>query len=275
MRLGADRRWTDDPPSDDAAGRAVLGLGTAAAQAPWPSVRLGALELFDEAARFRSGHLRALGYAVLGAAEVLRVLPDHAGARRLVADAADALPHPAGDAAWPWPEPRLAYANAPIPKASLVAATLVGRRDDVDAALALLEWLVAVETWQNRFSFTPVGGRGPGDLQPAFDQQPIEAWAMADACARAYSCTKSPDWAQAAWRTARWFVSENDSGALMFDAVTGGGYDGLERSNVNRNQGAESSLAFAAAMRVARTVRLSLSHAVPHLSPAPARAARR
>ena len=39
LRLQVDGRWSDGDVSDDANGRALLGLGTAAARAPWTEVR--------------------------------------------------------------------------------------------------------------------------------------------------------------------------------------------------------------------------------------------
>lgn len=272
LRLGMGGRFTDDAPSDDAAGRALLGLGTAAATAPWPSVRAGALELFDTAVAFRSAHWRPLAYAVLGAAEVLSAIPGHQGARRLVADARVLLPGPSGDPAWPWPDTRLGYANALLPHAHLVAATLAGDAVGTHCALGLLDWLVGEETLEGRFSFSPVAGRGRSDRAPAFDQQPIEAWAMADACAYAYASTGDPRWARTTRRAAAWFLGENDVGVPMHDAATGGGYDGLEPRGVNRNQGAESSLAFVATMNLARTV---VAQATPALARSVASAASR
>jgi len=255
LRLGADGRWTDDPPSDDAAGRALFGLGTAASAAPWPEVAAGALDLFDAAAGFRSPHRRAMAYAALGAVAVLDVVPGHLRARGLVDDAAVLLPGPVSDPLWRWPEPRLTYANGLIPDAALAVAAV--RRDRCQArdALALLEWLVAEERHEGgRFSFAPVGGRGRGDAKPGFDQQPVEAWAMADACARAFAHTGDHGWADEVARAADWFVGDNDVAACMFDPTTGGGFDGLERDGVNRNQGAESTLAFVATMAQARAV---------------------
>src|ERR1039458_5395003 len=60
LRQGTDSTWTDDRPSDDAAGRALLGLGTAAARAPWPDLRGRALVLFGERKSTRSEHPRAV-----------------------------------------------------------------------------------------------------------------------------------------------------------------------------------------------------------------------
>ncbi len=248
LRLRANGTWTEDAASDDASGRAVFGLGTAAVRAPWPDVRDRARSLFGAAVGFRSTHPRALGYAVLGAVEVLKVLVAHDGARQLVADAADLLPTPADGREWRWPEPRLTYANTLVPEVLLAVATTRADRRAATDALALLDWLVDEESCERGFSFVPVGGRGPGGPKPAFDQQPIEAWAMADACIRAFTYTGESRWADAARRAARWFVGDNDVGVAMFDPSTGGGFDGLERHGVNRNQGAESTLAFVATM---------------------------
>ncbi len=126
-RHGVDNMWTDVRPSDNVTGRALLGLGTAVARAPWPDLRDRALVLFGEAADFRSEHPRAVACAALGGAELLHAVPNHANARRLVSDAADSLASPATDDAWPWPEPRLSYANALLPGAALAVATTMGR----------------------------------------------------------------------------------------------------------------------------------------------------
>jgi hypothetical protein len=77
---------------------------------------------------------------------------------------------------------------------------------------------------------------------------------MADACARAFAYTRDTRWADAVRRAARWFVGDNDAGVAVFDPSTGGGFDGLERDGVNRNQGAESTLAFVATMAQAAGV---------------------
>ena len=42
---------------------------------------------------------------------------------------------------------------------------------------------------------------------------------------------------------AAWFDGDNDGGLRMWDVATSGGFDGLMDGGVNRNQGAESTLA--------------------------------
>lgn len=57
--------------------------------------------------------------------------------------------------------------------------------DDVARALIVVPAIRAA---------TPVGGWGPGGPGPAFDQQPIEGAALADACLRAFRLTGDHRW---------------------------------------------------------------------------------
>lgn len=223
LRLRGNGSWTDDVPSDDATGRALLGLGTAAAWAPWPQVRRRALHLFEEAYSMRSSHPRAVAYAALGAAEVLRVEPAHHGAASLLDRIRETLGDARNGEEWPWPEPRLSYANALLPEASLAAAEVAGDVDLANRALSQLWWLDERQTHEGHFSFVPVQGSGEASTPPMFDQQPIEACAMASACARAYSYTRETHWVGAVERAAAWFLGDNDVGMAMFDVQSGGG----------------------------------------------------
>jgi hypothetical protein len=90
---------------------------------------------------------------------------------------------------------------------------------------------------------TPVGGRGPTDPTPGFDQQPIEVAAIADACSTAYRLTGDRRWLAGLRLAWGWFLGDNDAAVEMFDPDTGAGYDGLHRNGKNLNQGAESNVA--------------------------------
>lgn len=249
LRCDARGRWSNDV-SDDATGRALLGLAHAATYAAWPVVQRRSRELFTRAVNFRSDYIRAAAYATLAATVLLRSTPDHHGAQRLIEESPDfVVPHDNANPAWPWIEKRLTYANALLPLAELARAAV--RQDRVAGANALstLKWLCEEETLEDHFSFTPVGGRGPNERAPQFDQQPIEAWATTEACVFAYEYSKDASWLHLARRAGSWFLSNNDVGVLVYDPTSGGGYDGLERTGVNLNQGAESTLSFVATMR--------------------------
>ena len=236
-------RWTGPRSVEDCWGRSLWAFGTAARRSRQGATRQAALAYFQHGTQQRSPHLRSMAFAALGAAEVLAMDPRHNRARLLIVDAAETIGRPASDPLWPWPEPRLSYANAAVAEALIAAGDVLERSDLIDDGLGLLRWLLDRETVEGHLSPTPVGGSGPGDTAPAFDQQPIEAAAMADACQRAHLVTGQDDWLTGIQLASRWFAGDNDAGSPMFDADSGGGYDGLHASGPNLNQGAESTLA--------------------------------
>jgi hypothetical protein len=241
-RLTFERCWIDDPSVNDCWGRSLWALGTAFNRSTDHDMRSMAKEAFERSCALRSEHLRSMAFASLGAAEVLEVDPNHEGAARLLAVTAERVSALSGSV-WTWPEPRLSYANAVLPETLLAAGSLLNDQSMLNHGLELLEWLFAMETLDGHLSVTPTFGRGPDDAKPAFDQQPIEVAALADAAARAVSLTNDARWAQAVGLAIDWFGGANDAGLAMMDRESGGGYDGLHHDAVNANQGAESTLA--------------------------------
>lgn len=249
-RRDADGTWIDDVGSDDSQGRAWWGLGAVARFGPAEVMRQAGAEAFDTCASFSSPHLRANAYAALGAVEMLEANPGNAAASDLLVRTSGVI----ADAALgriPWPESRLTYDNARLPEALIAAGTTLGRRRLTLVGIRLLEWLAGVETNGDHFSFTPNGGWAPGEPRPGFDQQPIEAWAMADAANRAWAVTGDGIWRVRALRANRWLTGHNDAGVVLYDAATGGTCDGLMEHSANENRGAESTLAGIGTLQVA------------------------
>ena len=254
-RMAVDGSWRDEAAVGDWWGRAIWGLGVAAVSAQTPGMRARALGGFRVAAQARSPYVRSMAFAALGAAEVLSKRPDEIAARALLTDTLAVLgggKH--GDSGWPWPEERLGYGNASIAEALIVAGDALPDVPALSRGLRLLEFLLRTETRGGHLSVTPVGGRGRGDTDPGFDQQPIEVSALADACGSAYRITNQPSWLMGVGLAWDWFLGDNDSATPMFDPRTGGGYDGLERHGRNLNQGAESTLAMLATAQQARRI---------------------
>jgi len=249
-RRNADGDWTDDVGSDDCQGRAWWGLGTVARLGPEAWMRDAALDAFGSCSTFASPHLRANAYAALGAAEVLGVTTRSLPALELL-DRTSELIAAAARATIPWPERRLTYDNARLPEALIAAGVALGNKRRSATGIRLLEWLIDVETNGDHLSFTPVGGWEPGDRRPGFDQQPLEAWALADACYRAWSLTGDSKWRNRARHAASWLLGRNDERAVLYDATTGGTGDGLMSEGVNENRGAESTLAGLGALQTA------------------------
>jgi hypothetical protein len=201
-----------------------------------------------------------MAFAALGAAEVMEVDPHDRGCRALLADCLRVILGDSdldADSTWCWPEPRLHYANAALAEAVIAAGTALDRTASSAAGLAMLRWLLEMETRDGHLSVTGVGGRDPDERDVQFDQQPIEVAAMADACWRASAVTGDREWLRGVVAASEWFRGDNDSGTPMFDSSSGGGYDGLERHGANLNQGAESTLALVSTMQRAASLALA------------------
>lgn len=254
-RRDADGHWLDRHGVEDCWGRSIAAFGAAAAHADDDWLREKGAASFARGSQQRSGWLHAMAFAALGAAEVLLVDPRDRAGRELLNDAVAVIGPPTGDLTWPWPEARLSYANATIAEALIVAGGALERPDVVEHGCDLLGWLLERETIDGHLSPTAVGGSGPGDTGPYFDQQPIEVAAMADACARAEAVTGDPIWGRGLDLAIAWFLGDNDAGAVMWDAATGGGYDGLHSIGPNLNQGAESTIALISTLQLARNRR--------------------
>jgi hypothetical protein len=249
-RRNAAGEWVDEVGGDDSQGRALWGLATVARFGHEPWMRRAGADAFAVGAPFRSPHLRANAYAALGAAEMLAAEPGDAAATDLLERTSGVL----ADAARrriPWPEARLTYDNARLPEALLAGGATLDRPDLTSIGIRLLEWLVGVETSGDCFSFTPATGWAIGEPRPGFDQQPIEAWSMAEACHRAWLVTGDGAWMVRALTAVEWLMGRNDTGMVLYDEATGATSDGLMEDGVNENRGAESTLAGIGALQVA------------------------
>jgi hypothetical protein len=253
-RLGHDRRWTDEPGLGDWWGRALWGLGTAATHSATPWIRDEALEAFALGATARSPHPRAMAFAGLGAAEVLRGNPDDKLAALLLADAAITVEPLDESRDWPWPQERLTYANAALAEVLIAAGHLLDDEPRLATGLRMLTWLRDIQCTDGRLSVVPVSGWERDAPRVRHDQQPIEVAALADACATAANATGDRSWNDGVRLAAAWFLGDNDAGVAMWDSATGGGYDGLTADGPNLNQGAESTLALISTLQHARRV---------------------
>jgi hypothetical protein len=192
---------------------------------------------------------RAWVFALLGIQEYLRRL----GGDRLTGQARDVLTARLVDRFeqnatpdWPWFEDILSYDNARVPQALIASGRDGGNAQALEIGLRALRWLVDVQTAPHGH-FRSIGCNGfyrKGQEPARFDQQPVEANATVSACLEAYRATEDPAWMNAARSAFEWFLGRNDLGLELYEPGTGGCCDGLQEHRVNRNQGAESTLAF-------------------------------
>ncbi|MGQ9858331.1 MAG: glycosyltransferase [Thermodesulfobacteriota bacterium] len=249
--MAYDRRWQEDEGTEDSHGRALWGLGVAVGLSSVDSLTAMALHLFQKALPAVTGFTspRAWAFALVGIHAYLIRFSGHTEVRRVRAVLAERLmdlyrSNAAQD--WPWIEEVVTYANGKIPQALLMSGQWLQRGDMVEAGLRSLEWLLQVQT-DPKGHFVPIGNKGwysRGGWRARFDQQPIEAQNMIQACIEAYNVTGEERWAHEARRCFEWFLGRNDLNARLFDYGTGGCCDGLTADGANLNQGAESTLAW-------------------------------
>ncbi|HHL40722.1 MAG TPA: glycosyltransferase [Deltaproteobacteria bacterium] len=247
--MGYDRRWLEEVGSEDSHGRAVWGLGEAVAMAESADLRAAAQDVFEKAlpalTTFESP--RAWAFALIGIHAYLRRFAGDSEVRRIRGKLAERLLQKYrrnADDRWVWIEDTLTYANGKISQALIMSGRSQRNEEMLRAGLRTLAWLMDVQT-DAKGHFVPVGNNGwyrRGGLKARFDQQPIEALDMIEACREAYEATGEDVWLNHAQRCLDWFLGRNDLNAPLYDHRSGGCCDGLQADGPNRNQGAESTL---------------------------------
>lgn len=249
--LGYDRQWQEDKGSEDCHGRAIWGLGITVALANIKEFGDQALTIFDRAllslSKFRSP--RALAFGLIGIHAYLARFGGDSKIRRFREKIANRLfdfYNSNASPEWSWIENTLTYDNGKIPQALLMSGQWLQRGDMIEAGLKSLEWLIEVQTNCKGY-FTPIGNSGwhPRNGEKArFDQQPLEAQSILEACVEAFKITQDKKWIIQARHCLEWYLGRNDLNISLYDYKTGGCYDALTPSGPNINQGAESTLAW-------------------------------
>jgi hypothetical protein len=182
------------------------------------------------------GHLHAAGVTNAAPLETIA----HAAARRLV-ECYQRSERPR----WHWFESRMTYANAVLPHALFIAARCWPGDAFLDVAEKSFGFLAQETTVDD--VFWPVGNSGwypHGEERAPYDQQPVEAVTMADAALAAYATLGEEHYAATFHRARAWLHGGNSLGLPLADPLSGACFDGLHPAGVNRNQGAESTLAY-------------------------------
>jgi hypothetical protein len=261
--MAYDRSWLDDVGTQDSCGRAIWSLGYGMAHAPTETWRRACRTLFERtlpALGFLE-FMRSRAYAMLGLAHAYGAIADpaYASALRAFADGFVVAYDTVHGDEWLWFEDIMTYDNARLPEALLRAGQILGDERHVAVALTALGFYEHVTT-ENGI-FVPIGNEGwfvRGGLRARYSQQPLEAAAMVDAQLAASDVTGNRVHRANAEAALAWYYGKNSRGVTM--AQGGGCFDGLDEQSINRNMGAESTLAllagaYAMAQRQARTLR--------------------
>jgi hypothetical protein len=249
--LSYQRHWLDTDADGDCQGQAVRALAEVLGSSLPDGYRVLARELIEAVlptlADQRS--IRAQAYVILAwghlwSTGVTSAAPLESVARSAAQRLVECY-HRSQRQGWQWFESRMTYANAVLPHALFIAAQCWPKEAYLEVADASFAFLDRETTADNHF--WPVGNGGwypHGEEKAPYDQQPVEAITMADAALAAFGLLGEEKHAGTFRRARDWFHGRNSLGLPLVDARSGACCDGLQPAGVNRNQGAESTLAY-------------------------------
>jgi len=248
--LSFNRNYLDEVGSEDSFGRTIWSLGYLIAGNVNNSYREFGKELFSNAVvHFKDlKYLRGIANTMIGIAYYLKAHPGDelllTEINRLANSLKEAYTNHK-DGNWHWFENILTYDNAILPLALLHHYEVTGDTKSYETAIESIEFL-------NRFSFengylNPVGNDGwmhKNGKNPIYDQQAIETMAMVLLYFKTFEITKNDMYLNLMHTSYKWFLGENSLHIPLYDFETHGCADGLQKNSVNRNEGAESTLAY-------------------------------
>jgi len=248
--LSFNRNYLDEVGSEDSFGRTIWSLGYLINFAPNNSYKEFATELFLKSVPHfgQLEHLRGIANTMIGVNHYLKANGHHtsvvAELNQLATPLIEAYKNNK-DENWNWFEQKMTYDNALLPLALLCHYEISGDKQSLDIALESLEFLT-----EKTLSFgflNPVGNDGwleKNQPMALYDQQAIETMAMVLVYFKAYEVTKDEKYMRNLYQSYQWFLGENSLNLPLYDHETKGCADGLQNFSVNRNQGAESTLAY-------------------------------
>ncbi len=248
--LSFRREYLDEVGSEDSFGRTIWALGYLINSAPNNSYREFAEELFQRSIpHFKSlHHLRGLANTVIGLSHYLHAHPHNEGLieelKELTKPLIDAYVNHRGEY-WQWFEDKLSYDNAILPLALLHSAEVTGDDQVLEIAYESIKFLDSLTLCKGYLS--PVGSDGwyyRNGSMAIFDQQAIESMAMVLMYFKAYDVSGDKQFLSKMYLCYQWFLGENTLRLPLYDHETKGCCDGLKPDGLNRNQGAESTLAY-------------------------------
>ena len=248
--LSFNRNYLDEVGSEDSFGRTIWSLGYLICIGPNNSYREFGKELFSNSVpHFKNlKYLRAVANTVIGVSYYLCAHPGDELLLKEINQLAETLTSSYNknkDGNWHWFEDILTYDNAILPLALLNHYEATGNKESYRIAMESVEFL-------NSFSFengylNPVGNDGwmkKHGKNPIYDQQALETMAMVLLYSKTFEITKDDKYLNLMQISYEWFLGKNSLHIPLYDFETNGCADGLQFNSVNRNQGAESTLAY-------------------------------
>ncbi|HAQ21393.1 MAG TPA: mannosyltransferase [Prolixibacteraceae bacterium] len=146
---------------------------------------------------------------------------------------------------WEWFESYLTYANSILPEAMLYAWMLTGVPIYKEIALTSFNFLLSHIFNENGIEvISNKNWLQKGQEPDRFGEQPIDVAYTIMTLSKFYDVFGDEEYRLKMVKAFNWFLGSNRLHQIIYNPCTGGCYDGLEESNVNLNQGAESTVSY-------------------------------
>lgn len=149
------------------------------------------------------------------------------------------------DQQWHWFESYLTYANSVLPEAMLMAAQCTNNPIYQYIAEASFAFLLS-QTFNSK-QINVISNRSwfsKGEVREKYGEQPIDVAYTIMTLNEFYKTSNNAQYKRLMKKAFEWFLGNNHLDAIIYNPCTGGCYDGLEETQVNLNQGAESSISY-------------------------------
>jgi glycosyltransferase involved in cell wall biosynthesis len=236
---------------EDSNSRAVWALGTVISLKDILPDKIGkkALTCFLECSQWTKGVLspRSIGYTIKGLYNYQIVIPEN-HVRSNIENLAKNLITRYDinrEKNWEWFEEYMTYANSILPEAMLYAYLSTGKESFKRAALQTFDFLLSKMFVDGQLRV--ISNRGwyqKGSEPNRFGEQPIDVYCLIHTLDIFYKTFNIPQYKRMMKKAFGWFLGDNHLSQIVYNPLTGGCGDGLEKENANLNQGAESTVCY-------------------------------
>lgn len=146
---------------------------------------------------------------------------------------------------WKWFESYLTYANSVLPEALLCAYAVTDNEEYREIAKDSFDFLLGNTFSENQIKvISNKTWHFKGQEKHSYGEQPIDVAYTILALRKFHDIFKDEEYLNKMEIAFNWFLGNNHLKQIIYNPCTGGCFDGLEETNVNLNQGAESTLSY-------------------------------
>jgi hypothetical protein len=248
--LSYNRNSRDQCGTEDAFGRAIWALGYLIRHKPADAFKQTSKRIFLRSVnQFNSlRSTRGIANTIIGTAYFMQEFSEREEIMRVLVQLVGRLKESFNNHArenWSWFEETMTYDNGILPLALLHSYSIMEDEEVLHMAEEIIGFLTKLTLHENHYS--PVGNRRwltPDNEPSLYNQQATEAMAMILLYHQAFRVFKDSSYLKKLFSCYLWYLGENRLNIPLYDHESGGCYQGLTYTGVNKNEGAESTLAY-------------------------------